>query len=987
MIQFRLHHRDGTFIDLYNKTPGQLSTVTEATQNTSIGGEDVITIVVKSSVVLDLRIGDSIVINSKTYKLNRLPEPKKTGDRMLVYNISMEGSKYDLLRVIFDLTIDTTSGALQDVSSNYLTGNIGLFGRVLIANANRVFAGKWTLGEYPDTEIKTLSFIETDNCLLAVNKIAEEFDTGIQIEESGGFFTLHFRETGDPIPATFRYGLEKGVYELSRQNVSTSNIVTRLKVYGSTRNITHSYRSSRLCLPNKLKSQSFIQEQGPVDAFGIWEGTKLFDDIYPTREGTVSQVEFLTERELEDPPVEPEEGEEITAVNTSFVDSQMDFDLNEKREDGSTVYLLPGLSAKVHFQTGNLAGYEFEVLSYNHSEKKFVLKSFFDERGLAIPSETEPAFQYKDGDTYKLLDIALPQSYVDEAEQKLLQKGQEVYPKVSQPLVQYSLELGPEYLKILYQGAPSTLKPGDLIYVVDEDIEVDKHIKIQSFTRDLLKPYSYSNVIISDTEAESVIARLLGEVNKLNDATESLSRNTSLDMYRNNELLRGQFLSKVRPDTAAERITLKKGGRFGAFRKGIHDGAGAEIDAIGNAELESLIVRSFLEVPELRYNRLTLIGEEIAIGAGGVIESVTPVEYEDNIYTIKLKLEEGELNPFRANDIVKGIYNQGGSFNTSWFNIASIDGPNMEVIVPLGEHVVGGVNYPPTPFMNIARWGNLTDKTRQSLILLSAKTGNITMLEGVNSFKNVDDGKIGYINSQWGKPNGLEFISDFDNLQVYENDSLLYAKTLLYKNLKQVDIDNNVIPTIRERGMWDLHVAKTYPYLYNQDFQDEVWTYEGKYRCLLEGTLQEPSTTSTDWLRVVNIPYEQYLDSNKTFYAKPKEYKKGDRWVLLQDVIIEGVEYKKGQVLEAVYETGTDIDWRLVMLEDEAKTTDGINLLRNYDFRYGLAFWTSGGSLNEFDETVLPEDFYRSSANVIGDEYGYNYAITTENNELIIWDE
>ena len=80
------------------------------------------------------------------------------------------------------------------------------------------------------------------------------------------------------------------------------------------------------------------------------------------------------------------------------------------------------------------------------------------------------------------------------------------------------------------------------------------------------------------------------------------------------------------------------------------------IDSAGNGELESLILRSFLEVPEIRYNRLTLIGEEIAVGAGGIIEDVEHIV--DDKYLVTLKLEEGELNPFKKDDIIKGNYSR-----------------------------------------------------------------------------------------------------------------------------------------------------------------------------------------------------------------------------------------------------------------------------------------------------------------------------------------
>lgn len=78
----------------------------------------------------------------------------------------------------YDVTIDTTTNELQDVQGDTLTGDLHRFMTVLVANANRVFPGKWVLGVCPETAgDKTLTFGESDNCLsvlqiFAVNPIS-----------------------------------------------------------------------------------------------------------------------------------------------------------------------------------------------------------------------------------------------------------------------------------------------------------------------------------------------------------------------------------------------------------------------------------------------------------------------------------------------------------------------------------------------------------------------------------------------------------------------------------------------------------------------------------------------------------------------------------------------------------------------------------------------------------------------------------------------
>ena len=132
-----------------------------------------------------------------------------------------------------------------------------------------------------------------------------------------------------------------------------------------------------------------------------------------------------------------------------------------------------------------------------------------------------------------------------------------------------------------------------------------------------------------------------------------------------------KYLSKTKPDTAQghmtfnDGITSKEAVNFGEYTSGIHTGSGGRIDKNGKAELESLILRSFLEVPELRYNRLEFVGDELAIGGGSVIKNVTTLSAVNGAYRIELKLEDGDIGPFIKYDIIKGIFNYSGGFSTT----------------------------------------------------------------------------------------------------------------------------------------------------------------------------------------------------------------------------------------------------------------------------------------------------------------------------------
>lgn len=457
--------------------------ISSAKQNWALNAEDTVSITVVSPFPQTYGIGDKITIFGRDYKLNRLPKVKKTGMHEFQYDLEFEGIQYDLFRVTYDVTIDTTTNELQDVQGDTLTGDLHRFMTVLVANANRVFPGKWVLGVCPETAgDKTLTFGESDNCLSVLQNLCGEsnFNVEFEIEQSNGVYTINlYEKVGQTLPYTFQYGRGRGLYELTRENVSSANIVTRLKVYGSTENITSKYRADRLCLPGKTKGQSYIEKAEMVAKYGIFEGRKNFDDIKPSFTGTVESI--------------------VSGNVLQFIDSDFPFNLNEKEADGvTTKYLIDGVAAKVHFNTGNLAGYEFEIHSYDHATHTFTLVKQTDDRGNVFPSETSLAFQIGVGDEYKILDIAYPSSIEQAAEEELEETGNKYYDQNCQPKVQYGLSVTKAWLQSLVgsdETVTNVFQPGDYLHIVDNDIDVDKSVRIQSLERNILDPYEYNLTI------------------------------------------------------------------------------------------------------------------------------------------------------------------------------------------------------------------------------------------------------------------------------------------------------------------------------------------------------------------------------------------------------------------------------------------------------------------------------------------------------------
>ena len=473
----------------------EVASIKEAKQKWGLLGDDVVNITMESRIPQSYEIGDSINVFGRLYKLNQLPKVQKTGANRYSYELTFEGVQYDLLRAFYDVTIETTGNTLQDVQGDALTGNLRRFATVLIANANRVFPDMWRLGECPETAAdKTLTFSDGDNCLAVFQSLCRTFEVEAEIVQKGGVYTINFAKSiGKKHAFVFEFGKGKGLYAINRQNVDSSNIVTRLKVYGSSDNITSRYRANRLCLPTKSKGQSFIEQKEAVAKYGVHEARKVFEEIKPTFNGRVSAI--------------------VEGNVLQFRDETM-FDLNEKEADGKTTkYLVAGLSAKIHFNTGNLAGYEFEIQKYDHATKTFTIKKLTDDRGEVFPSEKSASFQFLVWDEYKILDVALPKKYQDEAEEKLLEKGLDYYKQNSQPRVKYGLSISSRILEKIFGGDESVAiySPGDYVNVKDEGVGVEKAVRIQSLQRNLLNIYDY-DLTLSDVAENSITTRVISDL-------------------------------------------------------------------------------------------------------------------------------------------------------------------------------------------------------------------------------------------------------------------------------------------------------------------------------------------------------------------------------------------------------------------------------------------------------------------------------------------
>ena len=490
MEQIIIKKPDGTEIPLFSRK--NVSSVSKANQKTALLSDDVVSITVSSALPLDLDIGCVLILYGKPYKLNQLPEPAKEGERRYTYELRFEGLQYDLIDVHYHLPED----AYGETYYSDLAGHL----QVLMWNINRIFPGKWVLGTYPEnTEYKNITN-SGKNCLQVAQELCSDYGVEFEITTDGTTYTLNIKEkVGITHTFTLRYGRGKGLYRLERKNVNNAGIVTRLYVYGGTENLGRNYGHTRLCLPGTTRLTSYIEDEAAIALYGVKEGEKTYD-IKPQRVGTVTAL-----------------GADVI----TFADSTM-FDLNAKDADGkSTKYLIDGTSAKIKFESGGLAGYEFDLHSYDHATKTFVINKFKDENGSVFPSETSAAFQIAVGDKYSISDIQLPDEYIDEAEEELEEEGSKYLPTVSQPQVSYKLELTEGFFTSLFGDEVETeiLHVGDFIPIEDEQIGVNKAVRITQIERDLLKPHSY-DITLSDTITKTTTVRVWNELQEINEVIQ-----------------------------------------------------------------------------------------------------------------------------------------------------------------------------------------------------------------------------------------------------------------------------------------------------------------------------------------------------------------------------------------------------------------------------------------------------------------------------------
>lgn len=386
------------------------------------------------------------------------------------------------------------------------------------------------------------------------------------------------------------------------------------------------------------------------------------------------------------------------------------FDPYEQRKEGES-------TITVHIKDGMVGGRDFTcyasapvTLSDGTSGYRLTLERVEDSSlDLFFPyraSGTNPVdFVPKEGDEIVYIDIEMPDEYVEKtALYELLPAALETLDENCDVRYKFNLTIDKEqmarqHIEARHSGGTidslhDTMRAGDVLVFGDSDLGVSYNegiaededtitaaILIESVeireNEERLPEYS---VTLVDQENVSSIEKMQKQIDSIVNGSISVSTTGGgTGGYSAGEIQNliktygGKwYLSKLKDDEAAGHITFKRGfdsqadsnisgdltlgGVTGSseFETGIL-GTGWRIDNAGHAQMESLSLRKFLEVPELRYNRTEVhVGVDWQTHGAGLIEDVAQLTETTGI--IKLKLEDGEIGAVAVDDYCMGIF-------------------------------------------------------------------------------------------------------------------------------------------------------------------------------------------------------------------------------------------------------------------------------------------------------------------------------------------
>lgn len=824
-----LYSKSGTL--LMDISPNPSSVLTE-----EVGGECSVSLSFMQPVFRKLDVEDYIEVSGTRYTIRSPYRPKQKNTQAYEYSVKL----YAPIHEAEDTLMLFTKG--ESTSEFSYDGSPREHLQLWVDNMNRRAGSKvWSIGTVITADNQVIDYrnMKCWEAAFGSSGIAATF--GTEMWADGFVINLCRAERGEQV----ELGYMKGLTNLSQEENGELRFFTRLFPLGSTRNINAStYGSSRLQLPSRAK---YVDKN--ADLYGIIEDTEesAFADIYPKYTGSVASVR--TEEKTN------EDGRKYTVY--FFKDSGMDWNPEDCQ--------IAGLDFMLRFQTGELAGRGNDEGSFQaawHKDtKEWEIINVYPDESTQLPGG---AIIPKPGDKYIPWNFALPQAYITAAE-KAYEKA------VNDYLAAYSFDTNK------YNGTTdrnyierngTSLMLGQNVRLLSDKYFTSGHkdtriIKVVRKLNDL----SQAAITCADevgagwkSSVDNSLSSLRYEVARqaeqyVYDVIKSFEGKTPSDknIFSALKSLKTHLRKDV-PDSTRHLLSLLDGAVFGkdGFASGL-TGFGAKIDKDGNGEMRGLRLWEWLEVPELRYNRVEAVaGIKWRSPGMGIIESCQPDQSPEGELLgtgiVQLKLEDGELGMVVLDDIALGIYHFGDErdamldkddskgnfavkgFATTYFRITGVSGKDNNTFT---YSLRPGYTVHPQPQMHFVCYGNFTDESRQSSVY---ETRTYTrMLWKQNTWE------IGKKNIALQQGDLTNLIIHGMNMQGYS----MYINSVYFTGtVTQVKPDGTPVRVANDRGAWQ---AGKY------DYYDRVSHNGCLWLCVNEkGTDSEPTEGNADWLKQVD---------------------------------------------------------------------------------------------------------------------------------------
>ncbi|WP_302461988.1 hypothetical protein [Phocaeicola plebeius] len=816
-------------------SPNTSSSVTE-----EIGGECSVSASFTHTAYVPLDVDDYIDLEGVRFKIKSRYRPKQKNTQTYEYSVKFYAPIHDAEDT---LMLFQEGGTTSEFSYD---GGPREHLQLWIDNMNRRAGGNlWSIGTVITAENKVIDYrnVKCWDAAFGSNGIAATFDT--EMWADGYVINLCKAERGEVV----ELGYLQGLTNLAQEDNGEVKFFTRLFPLGSTRNIDATkYGYSRLQLPSR---EIYVDKN--VDLYGVKEETEetAFAEIYPQYVGTVSSVR--TEEKIS------EEGRKYTVYYIK--DNGMTWNPKD--------YAIPDLDYMLQFQTGELAGRgtdgSFQAAWHEDTREWEIINVYPDETtqipgGVIIPNP---------GDKYIPWNFAMPQEYITAAEQAYKQAVNDFLNTYSFDPNKYTGTTDRNFVE--KNGTP--LKLGWNVRLLSEQYfgstggyKDTRIIKVQRKLNDLCQ----ATITCSDEVGTGWKSSVDNSLNSLRYEVARQSEEKQIDVLKTSDTKtpsdynvfsslrsRAEFVSKKFNDTVIGLLTFlqtqlfRAGAVFGknGFASGL-TGFGAKIDDNGNAEVESLTSRRFIETPEFRYNRVDVnVGDKWRAPGAGIIESV---DTESKICT--LKLEEGEIGAVAVGDICMGIFHSLTSsdnatedtddsrgnrtfagFCTVYFTITEVMGDRNEQfkyqLRPVSER--WKFSFDPFEMMNFVAYGSFSRTDRQTSVY-ETRTYTRHLWK-----QNTWEIGVANIAKQSGDLSNLNvFGMNMEGYSEYTN-SVYFTGTIT-----QVKPDGTPVITANDRGAWKNNTQ--YYYYDRVSHNGCIWL------CVNEdGTNTIPSKDDPAWLQQV----------------------------------------------------------------------------------------------------------------------------------------